>query len=189
MSQASQPQERKIAIPFEEKLLRPVGGLTYCISAGWERTSNLALLLPSSKLGASGNNSFSDCWSRQCPWYWKPTALGVSNLQSKQFKSNLNSLDLFVHLVQFVFNGGAIWGFASVICWRCYCTVYLGYCVMRALMWYSSLSSHVAIKYKRLLSWLLMILNSEQDIWPEGILQRCYIAPMVGLTGDRLKKR
>lgn len=109
MSQASRPQERKIATPFEEKLLRPVGGLTYCISAGWERTSNLALLLPVSRLGASGNNSFSDCWSKQCPWYWKPTALGVSNLQSKQFKI-LNSLGLFAHLVQFVFLMEGLYG-------------------------------------------------------------------------------
>lgn len=62
---ALRPQERKIATPVEEKLLRPAGGLTYCISAGWERTYNLTLLLPGSVLGASGNNSFSDCWSRQ----------------------------------------------------------------------------------------------------------------------------
>lgn len=82
--------------------LRPAGGLTYCISAGWERTSNLALLLPGSRARRTGNNSFSDCWSRQCPWYWKPTALGVSNLQSKQLENNFNSLDLIVHSVQLV---------------------------------------------------------------------------------------
>lgn len=82
--------------------LRPAGGLTYCISAGWERTSNLTLLLPGSRARRTGNNSFSDCWSRQCPWYWKPTALGVSNLQSKQFENNFNSLDLIAHSVQLV---------------------------------------------------------------------------------------
>lgn len=103
MSLALRPRERKIATPVEEKLLGPAGGLTYCISASRERTSNLTLPLPGSVLGASGNNSFSDCWSRQCPWYWKPTALGVSNLQSKQFKSNLSSLDLFAHSVQSAF--------------------------------------------------------------------------------------
>jgi len=81
----------KTATPVRAKLLRPAGGLTYCISPGWERTSNLTLLLPGSMLGASGNNSFSDFWPRQCPWYWKPTALGVSNLQRKQFKSNVTA--------------------------------------------------------------------------------------------------
>lgn len=81
---------------------REAGGLTYCISADWERTSNLTLLLPSSRASRSGNNSFSDCWSSQCPWYWKLTASGVSNLQSKQFKTNFNSLDLFVYLLQLV---------------------------------------------------------------------------------------
>lgn len=103
MSLALRPQERKIATAVEEKLLRPAGGLTYCISAGWERTSNLTLLLPRSVLGASGNNSFSDCWPRQCPWYWKPTALGGCPIsREKWFKSNLNGLGLLFYLVQLV---------------------------------------------------------------------------------------
>lgn len=99
ISRALCSEKRNIATPVEEKLLRPAGGLTYCISAGWERTSNLTLLLPGRELGASGNNSFSHCWSRQCAWYWKPTALRVSNLQRKQFRSNVHSSDHCVHLV------------------------------------------------------------------------------------------
>lgn len=99
MSLVLWPQERKIARTVEEA---SAGGLTYCISAGWERTSNLTLLLPGSRARRTGNNSFSDCWLGQCPWYWKPTALGVSNLQSKQFENNFNSLDLIVYSVQLV---------------------------------------------------------------------------------------
>lgn len=34
MSLALWPQERNTATPVEEKLHRPAGGLTYCISAG-----------------------------------------------------------------------------------------------------------------------------------------------------------
>lgn len=83
---------------------KPAGSLTYCVSAGWERTSNLTLLHPSSKASRSGNNSFSACWPRQCPCFWKPTALGVSNLQSKQFKSNFSGSDVIVHLST-VYNG------------------------------------------------------------------------------------
>lgn len=91
---------RKENCKTSHRSLRPAGGLTYCISAGWERTSNLTLLLPGSGARRTGNNSFSDCWSRQCPWYWKPTALGVSNLQSKELENNFNSLDLIVHSEQ-----------------------------------------------------------------------------------------
>lgn len=47
MTQALQPQEGKIAAQAKEFLLQPAGGLTYCISAGKERTSNFSSSLPS----------------------------------------------------------------------------------------------------------------------------------------------
>lgn len=80
------------------RCFRLAGSLTYCVSVGWERTSNLTLLHPRSKASRSGSNSFWACWPRQCPCYWKSTALGVSNLQSKQFKSNFSGSDVTVHL-------------------------------------------------------------------------------------------
>lgn len=81
------------------KSYRPAGSLTYCVPVGWERTSNLTLPHPRSKVSRSGNNSFSACWPRQCPWYWKPTALGASNLQSKQLKKpSFSGSGVILHL-------------------------------------------------------------------------------------------
>lgn len=82
--------------------LRPAGGLTYCISAGWKRTSNLTLLLPGSRVRRSGNNSFSDCWSGQCPWYWKPTALRVSDPQRQTVQGQLQQLRSHCSMVKLV---------------------------------------------------------------------------------------
>lgn len=79
--------------------LRPAGGLTYCISAGWKTTSNLALLLPGSAVRRSGNNSFSDCWSRQCPWYWKPSGLTVSNPRRQTVQGHLHPLGYHCSMV------------------------------------------------------------------------------------------